>query len=73
LYNLGFGEGLPDKWDDKEAKRAVHGYQLTRKDERGLSPSGNLDGKTKEELKKEHELEGAPAPVEEEESQPASV
>jgi hypothetical protein len=73
LYNLGFGEGLPDKWDDKEAKRAVYGYQLTRKDERGLSPSGNLDGKTKEELKKEHELEGAPAPVDEEESQPTSV
>jgi hypothetical protein len=59
LFNLGFGQNPPEKFTAQERKSAVAAYRRTRK-QRGLTEGDELDQKTKDELLKEHDIEGAP-------------
>jgi hypothetical protein len=56
LYNLGFGPGNPETWDDeKDLKPAQASYRRAR----GLAENSDI----RDALVNEHELQGAPPPL----------
>jgi hypothetical protein len=52
LYNLGFGQHVPDKWTDAEFKGAVLQYRNSR----NLGKGSGLDGQTRTQIEQDHEL-----------------